>query len=386
LAAPAATIEGRIIHPTRSEASAGLTVLLNGLLREGDTFQSSTVTGEGGHFSFRGLPPQGFYALGTTYDGVKFSGGTVVFEEGKPQTHSLMFHIYDRTSAPGGTRLERVRFAVAREGGRYLVQQQVVINNPELEVIVVDEKSPPLLLVGLASGHGEVRARLGPLPDGTRVRNGTAEIRGPVFPGERTYTFAYDLPDSGAALETELPVAEPLPELELVIRDFGIRVDAGTLHPARPVREGDSIYLRYVGFDLAADTRIPLRVLPLAPPTTPPPWLQGLLLLLVGGGLLLVVIRPIDQGVPVEAASGQTATDGEREAIIASLRDLEFDFETGKLSAEDRDRLREELRREAARTLARTREREKPPAPTACSCGRAPQPGDRFCAGCGAAL
>lgn len=384
--APAATIEGRVIHPTRPEAGVGLTVGLNGFLREGDTFESSTVTDEAGRFAFRGLPPQAFYALGTTYNGVKFSGGSVVFEEGKPQTQSLMFHIYDRTSDPGDSRIERVRLAIAREGGRYRVQQQVVINNPTLQVVVVDEQSPPLFRVALSPDHGTVTTGRGPLPEGTQVRNGTAEIRGPIFPGERGYTFAYDLPSLGARLETEIRVAEPLAQLEVVIRDFGIDVDAGTLYPSRPMREDDSIYLRYVGFDLAPNTRIPLRVLPLPPPTTPPPWFQPLLLLLVGGGLLLVVIRPIDPSVRVEAVAEETESDLERAAIVAALRDLEFDYETGKLSTEDRDRLREELRREAARTLARTREPEKPTGPTPCSCGRAPQPGDRFCAGCGKAL
>ena len=54
-----------------------------------------------------------------------------------------------------------------------------------------------------------------------------------------------------------------------------------------------------------------------------------------------------------------------------ALHDLEHDYETGKLSLEDRERLRADLRREAVAALARERyasDSVKPETPVACSC------------------
>jgi hypothetical protein len=384
----AATLEGRIIHPDRPTAVAGLTVGLTGFRPDGEPFEASTRTDNGGRFTFEALPPRGAYVVGANYDGIGFPGGTVIFGEGKPETQSVVFHVYDRTSDPGGIRIESMRLLLRREGGTYRLEQRALVQNSTLQVVVVEAESPPLLRIALAPGHGELEAPFGRLPEGTQFRDGTAEIRGPLFPGDQSYAFAYDLPGSGETLQTELRLLEALSELQLLVRDFGVRVDAGTLYPGRPVKEGDSIYLRYVGFDLAPDTRIPLRVMPLAPPATPPRWLQGLLVLTIGGMLLLIVIRPIEAGSRVETAREESTSEPEREAVVAALEDLEFDYQTGKISREDRDRLREELREEAVRTLARARARErKPPvAPRACGCGRVPQPEDRFCSACGAAL
>ena len=41
-----------------------------------------------------------------------------------------------------------------------------------------------------------------------------------------------------------------------------------------------------------------------------------------------------------------------RQELVESLRDLEFDYEAGKVTAEDRDRMRAELEGKAVRVLA----------------------------------
>jgi hypothetical protein len=384
--AGAATIEGKVIHPTRPEAGAELPVALNGFGAEGEPFEATTATDASGRFAFQGLPSRGAFVLGATFEGIRFPGGSVVFGEEEPETQSVVFHVYDRTSDPEGVRMERMRLTLTREGGTYRAEHRATIRNPHLQVVVVGEASPPIVRIALPPGHGELLAPFGRLPEGTQLQNGAAEIRGPLFPGEQSYALAYDLAGTGDSLEMDVRLADALPELELLVRDFGVRVEAEGLHPARPVKQGDSIYLRYLGFDLAKETHIPLRVIPLAPPRTPSRWLQGLLVLTIGGALLLIVVRPIEAGAGAQASSESTSSDSEREAIVAALEDLEFDYETGKLSEEDRDRLGEDLRQEAVRTLARARAREEPSPPGACRCGRVPQPGDRFCSQCGAAL
>jgi len=77
----------------------------------------------------------------------------------------------------------------------------------------------------------------------------------------------------------------------------------------------------------------------------------------------------------------------EREAVIGTLRDLEEDFETGKLSEEDHAQMRDQLRSRAMELLREEREGPKPvaaPRAAFCTeCGAGLRVQDKFCAQCG---
>lgn len=88
-----------------------------------------------------------------------------------------------------------------------------------------------------------------------------------------------------------------------------------------------------------------------------------------------------------------------KDSIYTALKDLEFDFSTGKLSDGDYEALREKFSTEAADVLKEIDETEsgvksakksakrKKTAPSVCgTCGFKPQPGDRFCQSCGSPL
>jgi predicted nucleic acid-binding Zn ribbon protein len=98
-------------------------------------------------------------------------------------------------------------------------------------------------------------------------------------------------------------------------------------------------------------------------------------------------------------ASNNTLQDGGREATLSALRDLDFDFRTGKVSEEDYQPLRAQLLAEAARYLE-SEEKEEQQLEELIRARRAGQQGalkcehcdapiqadQRFCARCGAAV
>jgi hypothetical protein len=235
-----------------------------------------------------------------------------------------------------------------------------------------------------------VRAEFMALPEGVTVVDGALEIRGPVVPGTTSLRWGYEL-GAEPVLETEVRVLSPVEELSIYVQDFGVAIDAGALHPARPARQDDVFYQLFVGFELEPGEVYPLRVTPLPPLASPPPALVAVVVMLLAGAGLFFVGRPVAEVVTADrgpSAEIEGEGDLEKEALRAALRDLEFDYEMGKLSDEDRDRLREELQRDAVRALARRRQQQAPtaPEPRLCECGRAAQPDDRFCAACGKAL
>ena len=395
----AAEIRGKVIHATRPEAGAEVEVRLLGLAGDDEPFQRRTRTDAEGEYLFADLPAPAAYLVAATFDGISFPGGTVSFRDGEaPARPPLVFHIYDRGGDASALGVPSLRWIVEREAGVYQVTQSLAVKNSSTRVVVAEAGEPALLRMPLAPGHAEVRATFGRLPEGVTILDGAAELRGPFLPGETELRLTYDLA-AHDPLQTEIGALEPtgidgpwpagaprIERLELYLKDFGIKVAAGSLRPARPTRDGDVIYLAYLGFELEPGRRFPIRISPLPPANPAPGWANVLLVSLLAGGSLYLVARPIAAAHPAQARPDTQREEVERDALRTALADLDFDYETGKLSTEDRDQLREELRREAVRSLARRRRAPmaKAQAPLRrCTCGHQPQPGDKFCAACG---
>ena len=399
----AVEIRGRVIHPTRPDAVSDLEVRVLGLTDKDEPIRSSVRTDADGSFHFVDLPEHAAYLVAASYDGISFPGGTVSFRQGQdPSKAPLVFHIYDRTAETAALSTPTLRWIIEREAGVYQVSQSLSIKNADSRVVVVEAGQPPLLRMPLAPGHGQVRAALGRLAEGVSVVDGSAELRGPFLPGESEIRLRYELPRDGT-LETEIGALQPtaasggwpdgaprIERLELYLKDFGIAVDAGTLYPARPARTGDVIYLAFLGFELEPGTRYPVRISPLSPSPAPPLWSTVLLVSLLAGVSLYLVGRPVAMAATEQPVDALAPGELEKRALQDALADLDFDFEMGKLSVEDRDRLRKELTGDAVRSLARRRGLTQGKAPRAeepgCSCGHQPQAGDKFCAACGRPL
>ncbi len=134
-----------------------------------------------------------------------------------------------------------------------------------------------------------------------------------------------------------------------------------------------------------------------------------ILVALVVGWPLLGRKRPA-----VRPISRRDALERERESIVREIRELDFDYRTGKISAEDYKQLREARLARGALILRELAALEQDPlsdlaqaieaqvarlrtvsasdgksqtAPGACpQCGQPVRPGDRFCPQCGAQL
>lgn len=104
-------------------------------------------------------------------------------------------------------------------------------------------------------------------------------------------------------------------------------------------------------------------------------------------------VRGKKPAVPVK----QVDPDEQRLAALTALRDLDFDFQVGKVSEEDYASLRAQLVAEAARTLQddkddeiealiQARKTSKAKAPACAHCGETLIAGNHFCSHCGAAV
>jgi hypothetical protein len=392
--AGAAVIEGRVTHPQRPGASAHLPVEVVGLDPQEHGIERRTETDANGHYRFDDLPAPAAYLVRAYYGGLPFPGGSAAFPPGEEKkTQTLDFHVFDASSDASRLTLNSLQWVIERSAGVWHVQESATVSNPDPSVVVIPEGSAAPIQVGLAPGHGKIESFFGREPQGVAIHGDAAEVRGPIFPGEEGFSLQleYDLEQPPDVLSTQIRVPTAVDNVGVYVQDFGIDVDAGELHPARHVSQNDLIYQAFLGFDVPAGAELPLRVRALPPAhPLPRPWV-ALLAALGAGALLYFVAAPIAREArarPAAAAAAAAVESPAKAALAAALRDLEHDFETGKLSEEDRERMREDLRREALAALARERLGPAVAAapPHACACGRVPAAGDRFCAACGTAL
>ena len=231
-------------------------------------------------------------------------------------------------------------------------------------------------------------------------------IVGPVSPGHHGFGLAYTLRSEPDGVRFERRFDRRLPLLRVFVADTGVAVETDRLHRRRPVRDADRTYLLFEAFEVDPEEPLhfSLRALPPRSGSTRPALAAALAL---GLGCVTFLVAPLTRGDSETWTDPQDATPEtrlEREHLYESIRDLDHDYETGKLDEEGWQSLRAELRGRAVALLARERAQGSlatgpqgslatgaptaaPERPAACpSCGAQTRPDDRFCARCGSAL
>jgi hypothetical protein len=266
---------------------------------------------------------------------------------------------------------------------------------------VKSDGGAPLLCIPLPPAAESLRFSNASLAMGlSRDPEGALALSGPIPAGESDLSLRYRLPAKPGPVTFERHFQRDVDLLTLLVADTGIVADTQRLHRRRPVRTEDRSYLHLEGFGIERGEPVEVTLRPLPQHQGLPTLATSGILLLVAVGALFYLIAPLRSAAatgpeapatgPVEEAAS-TRLAREREALYANIDDLDEDFETGKLSAEDHERMRAELRARAVALLQAERqpaaEPERAPAARFCTaCGAKASEGDRFCSQCGTAL
>ncbi len=267
-----------------------------------------------------------------------------------------------------------------------------------LRVVGGDFQASPegssLLDVSIPESAVDVRFPSDTLELGVRAEENGVALTGPVAPGPAVLGVAYRIPFTGGTLDFARTVSRSVPHLSIFIADTGVGVLSDRLHRRKPVRSNDRVYIHFEAFQLEAGETFSLSLTPLLPPSAPP--LAAVAALAIAAALAAgwFMTAPLRRGnAEAEPATAPAAAgERERDALYEAIRDLEHDFETGKLSQTDYDELRLELRTRAGRLLQRDEQAAPtppvtsapPPSELYCtSCGKARAQDDRFCSQCG---
>jgi len=160
---------------------------------------------------------------------------------------------------------------------------------------------------------------------------------------------------SSGAVALDLRFGRTLALLSIYIADTGLRTESERLHRRRPVKTTDRTYIALEAFQVEPSETVRLSLAPLGAPLKLPRAALYAVVALAAGLVVSFVAAPLRAARWASAADDameiQDAALHEREAVYASLRDLEHDHETAKLSDEDYQSMRGDLRSRAAALL-----------------------------------
>lgn len=305
---------------------------------------------------------------------------------------------------PDALRVSHARTFLEADDAAVQVNEEIYLEvSGDAPVVGTPER--PLLRVPLPPDGSDLRFGADFL-HGTTSEDGHLVVRGPVPPGSSRIDLSYRLPvaqaDGSARFVRRF--AADVPVYSVYVADTGLAVHSPRLHRRRPVRtSGERTYLHFEAFRVASGETVEMSLVPLA--ALPSPHRGVRVAVVIGAALLaaLFLAAPLlrrDTRLVSSIAPGESARR-EREALYESIRDLDHDFETGKISPDDHAQMRGDLRHRAVALLQAEREAE-PQTPQAsphaaetqparakdtCPACHAPVGSEaRFCAQCGRSL
>lgn len=239
--------------------------------------------------------------------------------------------------------------------------------------------------------------------------DGGFDVIGPVAPGTTSLRFSWRLPTGPDGVSLDLAFPREVATLNVLIADTGLNVGSSRLHRRRPFRSGTRNYLHREAFNVAPEERVDLSLAPLRDRGLPRAASLGLTLVAVAGAafFLSAPLRGRDREAARGGPPAANPVQAEREALYATIADLDHDFETGKLEEGDYREMRDALRGRAIELLRAERDADAAPSaesgevaptrdasaasvpatgPFCPSCGGRLAAGWRFCSHCGTAL
>jgi len=182
--------------------------------------------------------------------------------------------------------------------------------------------------------------------------SGGFDVVGPIAPGTTSLGYSYLLPARPDGVDLELKFPREVGTLNVLIADTELAVESSRLHRLRAFHSGTRNFLHREAFNITPDETVDLALRPLRA--------TGLsantsiaITIIAAAAAAFFLVNPLRQSTrrapTVDPALVQI--HDEREAIYSAIRDLDHDFETGKLEAADHAQMRAGLREQAIALL-----------------------------------
>jgi len=271
----------------------------------------------------------------------------------------LRVHVPDLSSDPSALRLGRADLSIELDDTFLEVTQSQKLS-VAAGAHLASTPGEPLLrfavplaakLVGVSAGAEQLGIRTFDSPSASPPEKGIS-LLGPLGPGEHEFAFRYRIPVENGAAELDLQFPMTLPTLFIRTADTGLLIESDRLHRLRPQAMGTRTWMLREAFQIEPDEQLSIRFEAL---DQKGPWQFGGLAFLITASAFVLFFIPNPLRTPTSEIrspeDGRAGPAHERDLVYATIRDLEHDFETGKVSEEDYERGRDELRARAVELM-----------------------------------
>jgi hypothetical protein len=181
---------------------------------------------------------------------------------------------------------------------------------------------------------------------------GGFDVVGPIAPGTTSLGYSYLLPARPDGVNLDLKFPREVGTLNVLIADTELAVESSRLHRLRAFHSGTRNFLHREAFNVTPDETVDLTLRPLR--ATGLSANTSIAITIVAAAVAaFFLVTPLRQATRRAPAVDPALVQihDEREAIYSAIRDLDHDFETGKLEADDHAQMRAGLRQQAISLL-----------------------------------
>lgn len=346
----ATTEKGRLVGRISNRSQGGilipnLEVFLEKYVNQNLTEKVRTLTDRDGYFQFVDLllTPENSYRVALKYQGVDYSGHPFSFAQGE-NLKTMEIGVYDATDKPEKIKINMKHIFIDIEEGVLKVTEALSIENFGNTTY----RGP--LHFSLLKGFENLQFGRGIDTCCSEIKESGFSENVPFYPGRKEVTYSYQLKyDSPRYLFT--PIIDYLTEnLDLMIRDLGIKLESKRLVFISAVEMGEKKYLRLSARELLPNENVEVKIsgLPLGPE-------RYRLYVLIFAGLIVLfgLAYPFIRRKPVTIGeSGEVGQMGEKEELLKEIAELDDRYAAGEIGTEEYEKLRRKKKKILVKRLA----------------------------------
>ena len=261
------TISGQIQNDTQGgDPVGGLQVTL-WVIQGGQQVDSKTATAnDQGAFRFEGLDTSTgqTFVLQTSYKDVTYSQGPLQFEQGQTNLAATL-PVYETTTDDTNIAVGQAHFFITVQDNNFSVAELYVFNNSGDRTYIGKEElngqrwtsqfTLPSNGRNLALSDGSLGGRF------LATANGFVD-REPLWPGQTSVMFQYDLDCPGGTCSLVREINYPITSLNVLIPDIGVTLDSQDLAFQGTLAAQGQNYLNYVASNLVAGQQLQINLRP----------------------------------------------------------------------------------------------------------------------------
>ncbi|MFQ5859395.1 MAG: hypothetical protein ACE5LU_27675 [Anaerolineae bacterium] len=368
-------IEGRVIDGTAGVQAdlAGIQLILVPVIGQTILTPITTTTAADGSFRIEGLPTgsERSYGLRATYQGVDYLHPELIDLSDSP-TASVTVHVYEITTDDSAIDVARNHVIIDFANNHLQVAELYIFRNAGDRSYVGNGETLRFLL---PKGARDLRFDDPRLNQSAElVENGVVDTL-PVPPGNRQVLLSYRVPYDGRSTDFEKQIAYPTQNLNVLISDVGVKVDAGPLVAGEPVAtQSDVQFLNYTQQNVPAGEQLSLKLSNLPRGSTSssasvPADRSGALRWFGLGFLVLTLaflaaypaLRPrLLADEALEDDTSEAMLRQQRQMLLEELADLDEAYAAGEVAENDYANARAEIKADLMDVMRQLRSLDEP--------------------------